>query len=206
MVDQKTIDRWMDEYIHDININRRKYLVLNASDLNIFIINNYYDMRIDKIVTGDNHYMPIGMQYLEYNCFEDEAYGGQAKFLICYTPNNVGRNTILSEMRYYEGCTKIARGQTIPVTYIEYMETNRFFRNQGLSKELMKEFSKVVDRNNPLLGTNETVLGSRYHMLKNLKEILIANGFEQDIRCDYEITHEYYDYLRTNNKELVLKK
>ena len=105
MTDQRTIDRWMNEYIDGININNRKYIVLSANDLNIFVINNYYDARADKIVTGDNSYMPIGMQYLEYNCFNEEAYGGQARFLLCYTRNNIGLNTILSEMRYYEGCT-----------------------------------------------------------------------------------------------------
>ena len=206
MTDQRTIDRWMNEYIDGININNRKYIVLSANDLNIFVINNYYDARADKIVTGDNSYMPIGMQYLEYNCFNEEAYGGQARFSLCYTRNNIGLNTILSEMRYYEGCTQIARGQIIPVTYIEYAETNRFFRNKGLYKELIKEFAKVIKRDNPLLTTNQSVLGSRYHVFDTLKTTLTNSGFEEDIRCDYELTLEYYDYLRTNNKELILKK
>ena len=205
MVDQKTLDRWMDEYINGININRRKYYLLSGDDLVIFVINNYYDMKSDKIVTGENFYIPIGLQYLEYNSFNETAYGGTVKFLLCAAPNNVGKQTILSEMRYYENCNMVARGQKMPVTYIEYAETNKYFRNMGLYKELTKEFAKVVNRDNPLLSTNQSVTGYKCHVYDIMKKELAESGFSQDFRIDGEIDKDYYDYLR-GDKPLTLKK
>ena len=206
MVDQETMNRWIDEYVKGIDINERKYLLMNGTELNKFVLDNYYDKDKKRIASGEKEFLPLGMEYLEYRLFDDEAWGGKVNFLICYAPNNIGKYTVLSEMRYYENCTMIARGQIIPITYIEYAEVNKYFRQMGLYKELINEFAKVVDREKPLLSTDETKLGEICHTFTILKDTLIKSGFEQDIRCDKELDTNYYNYLRGTEKILKLTK
>ena len=206
MVDKKTLDRWMNEYIETVDISKRKYTLLSSNDLKIFVINNYYDMYTDRIVTGENDYMPIGLQYLDYLEVLNKAYGGDVKFLVCYAKNGIGKNTILSELRYYDNCNELIKDQQRPVTYIEYAEVNRYFREKGLYQDLIKEFAKIINPNNPLLTTNQSMTGYHYNVYEKLVRILTESGFNQDIRNEFKINHDYYDFLKSKPKELIKSK
>lgn len=207
MVNQELFEKWIDEYINGIDINQCQYFLFDQLQMYKFIMDNYTDPETKrKVAVGKAEYYPIGLQYLDYEGAEETQYGGELRFLIGAALNKVGKFTILSEIRFYEGCTQIARGQTIPVTCAEYIEVNSFFRKRGLCKALLREFAKVVNGDHPILTTVQTKTGLENHVLDKTIRILRESGFDKDIRDESMLCEDYYSYLRGNPQLQLIQK
>ena len=202
MIDDAILKKWEKEYIEDLNIKDRTYILLNAEDMKKFIDENYYDAEIQRYVTANSDAMLMGLQYIDYAC--KLISGDNARFLICIIDNNKGTKTILSQIIYHENCVKVVQKQLIPVTFLEYLEVNKYFRNLGLSKEILSVFAEIAPEDRMLLTTSESLLGHKYHLFETLKETLNENEFKEDVRTLTQMDEDYINVLK--GKEFTLKK
>ena len=200
MVNDLTLKRWEQEYIEGLDLNQRDYLLHDKAEMKSFIKGNYYDEETKRYVTGKSDVMLMGLQYLDYDC--GLISGDNVRYLLCYVKNNKGTNTILSELIYHENCMKVVRNQIIPVTLIEYLEVNSYFRNRGLNKDLLSVFVDFVNEDNMILTTSQSVMGFKCHVYESLKEMLIKNGFQNDIRTLSQMDENYMNYLQGKEKQL----
>lgn len=203
MIDVETLKRWEYEYIEDVNLDDRLYLNLNKEEMINFIKNNYYDKINNCFVTGKSYGMVMGLQYIDTACMLTR--GESIRYLICVSKNNKGTYTILSDIIYHDNCLNVVDNQVIPVTLLEYSECNQYFRNRGLNKSTLNVFAHTIDYDKMLLTTSLSVLGYRYHVFDSLKELMLENGFDKDIRMLSGIDQEYMDTL-CGKKPLTLKK
>ena len=192
MIDKVTYERWLNEYIKDVDLNKKEYSCLNKDEMVDFIKENYYDEITKRFVTGYSDISLIGLQYIDYSIlyYEYDRINDYLRFLICTVPNNKEKNTVISAIRYYDEF-KIYENQKEPLTYLEYVETSTFFRNKGLYKEIVKELVKHIDPNRKVLTTAESIIGQRCKTYNLLYETLRENNFNNDIRSEAEINKEY---------------
>ena len=198
MIDKEIVDRWMDEYINNINLDDRRFICLRLNPIKNFINKNYYDKKVNRYVTGYSDIALLGLQYIDYSLCKEE-FGDEYKSmanLLCVVPNNKGLDTIVAYMRFYDEFYYY-KDQKEPITFIEYAETNRFFRNKGLYSEMVGAFAEYVDINQNILTTSESVIGFKCHTFDILKNELLYFGFNADIRTEMNIDSEY--------KKLLLK-
>lgn len=203
MVNEFILQKWEKEYINDLDINKKEFISLNKEEMKNFINENYYDELNNRYVTGKSDIMLLGLQFIDTGCYLTK--GDNIKYLICTTPNNKGTKTILSHIIYHENCLKIVKNQKVPVTLLEYSEANSYFRNQGLNKSVQKEFANLINYDQDLITTSQTIMGFKCHVFDSLKSILLENNFNQDIKMLSQVDKEYEEYLK-GNKSLTLKK
>ena len=192
MIDKVTYERWVNEYINDVDLNKKEYLLLNKDEMIDFIKDNYYDDITKRFVTGYSDISLIGLQYIDYSIlyYEYDRINDYLRFLLCTVPNNKGTKTVISAIRYYDEFN-IYKNQKEPLTYLEYVETSTFFRNKGLYKEIVKELVKYIDKNRKVLTTAESIIGHRCNTYNLLYETLRENNFTNDIRSERDLTKEY---------------
>ena len=129
MVSKDIMDKWMNEYIYDIDLNNIKYLCLNKNEMIDFIKTNYYDVDLKRFVTGIGDVTLIGLQYVSYAiCYDELKKEDESmKYLIGVVQNNKKTYTIVNAIRFYDNCY-IIKDQKTPVNYLEFAETNLYFR------------------------------------------------------------------------------
>ena len=100
----------------------------------------------------------------------------------------------------------IFSSQEVPVTYISTMEVNSYFQNKGIYKKMCKEVINFINKDQHILTTNESEIGSKYNVFIILKNALITNGFFNCIFKDNDIMYnkEIFDIICYKKK--VLKK
>ena len=205
MVDDSILKRWEKEYIEDIDIDKRFYINIDIDEMKKFIKDNYFDSSINKYVIGKSDIMLMGLQFLDYSC--SLVHEDNINYLLCVVPNSKKTLTILCEVIYHKNCMKIVDDQKIPVTLLEYSETNQYFRNLGLHNELLKEFSNIIPYNQGIVTTSLSYFGYKCHLFDTLEIFLRQNGYDKDMRTLSEIDSEYESFLQDNplSKKLANK-
>lgn len=201
----KNIDKWINEYIKDLNLNNIEWICLNAQELNIFFDNNYLDKELWKYVLDTNasklFQNPLGMYYLSFNSPINEK---KYKFLLGIVNNNINKKTIVSSIIYLDKYY-LFNNQKEPLTYISTVETNKYLQNLGIYKKMCKALYNYINHNQHILTTKESELGKICHTFDILKTTLINQGFKKNIFEDNNsiCNQELYNLLCS--KEKVLK-
>ncbi len=194
MIDDSIFNRWKKEYIEGINLENIEYLTLTEKELELFVRENYFDQTTNKLISRQlDSYRPIGLTYLSFDSIVSSSpYEVEKTYLIGVCTNQKGTKTILSVIKYVDNFLYY-ENYTIPQTFFGYVEVNDFFRQKGLCKQIIDVFAKQINPNNPVLITEESVLGRRCKTINMVKSSLIQNGFTQSIKSFGEFTREYYD-------------
>ena len=200
----KNNNKWIKEYIDNINLNDIKWIKLNASKLNIFFNDNYLDKEIWQYVYDKDANKlfptPLGMSYINFNSpINDKT----SSFLLGIVDNNIKKKTIIAATIYLDEYY-LFTDQIQPLTYIITAEVNYYFRNLGIYKKMCKELYNYIKLNQHILTTRESELGKICHTYKILKESLLASGFNQKIFEDNncQCNQELYNLLCSKTKIL----
>ena len=161
-----------------------------------------YDDKFDDSVLGygknDSQMRKRDDNYRNVNTHDKEK-----RYLLGITTNNKGTKTILSVMNYSDKYY-VFEDQVEPITYINTIETNSYYKNKGLYKSLVKNMIRFINPNQHILTTLESDEGKLCSTHKILCEILKENGFNKTINVLGRVNVEEYHNLLTQNKKLTL--
>lgn len=168
MVDKKRIkENWIKDYIPTFDISKIEWKVLNQTDFFKFLILNYY--QDGEYITlpdlEEDYLIPLGLVYTTFNEYDDNS-----KYLISYIKNKKGSNTILTCLKYYENYKSCEVDENI--TFLNYVETNFFYKRMGLFNLTLKKFVEIANFNKYVLTTPESIEGSICHTVAHLKKAL----------------------------------
>ena len=163
--------------------------VMDSYQMTKFMEENYNCDKEDSIFWYDmSEKTPICMHYLVF-----PPYPKDIKFFVGTILNNVNKRTIIGCICYKD----VSLGKDCKiVTSIETIEINYFYQGKGLLKEMLNEFSKVVNRDQNIIMTQESAKGKICRIMSNLQTILRNNGFINDIRFEDNIDNEYIKSLK----------
>lgn len=199
-------EKWIKEYIENINLDNIEWVKMNSKELNAFLDENYLDKDIWEYVKDDNsnklYTRVLGMPFLE---FDEVPFYNSYDFILGIVKNNINKETIIGAIKYIDKFY-LFQDQKEPVTYIVTVEVNSFFRNKGIYRKMVNELSKFIDFNDKILITGETDLGRKCNVVTNLSKALRNNGFSKLVVEDSinTSTFELHDALCP--KTMILKK
>ena len=176
-------EKWIKEYIENIDLKNIEWIKLNSTELNEFFKKNYLDKGLCEYVCNkvDNLYpTPLGMHYLN---FCSPINFPQCSFLLGVVDNIVGKKTIVCSITYFDEYFTFA-DQIEPLTYISTIEVNSFFRNQGLCKRIFEIFFDFINPNQYILTSQLSLLGRECKVYDILIKSAIKKGFEKSISKD----------------------
>ena len=186
---EKHYDRWYQEYIEDIDLANIKWIKLNASELIEFYDENYYDQESKSyaLSTEKNSIIvsPFGLSIT--SIYSDQT-NSDYTHVLGIVPNKKGKYTIVAKAKINEHYKYL--DEVPECTYIDYIETNSFFRRRGLFKETVKALSKLIDSTKDIILTPETEMGSLCRTTDHLRQILIANNHCGKVKTESEIHDE----------------
>ena len=169
-------EKWEKDYIDNLDLNKIEWVNLNNQQLLDFYEENYLDKKEWQYVGNmDTWGIPLGLRYLSFRP-ENKNYN----YLLGLVNNNVDKKTIVAAMVYVPNYFIFTK-QEIPVTFICTIETNLYFRNKGLSKQLCDQILNFINPSQHIIVTRETDMGKKYNMLNRLKESLLKKGFDKNI-------------------------
>lgn len=190
-------NRWINDYIKNIDLENIEWIKLNCDELDSFLEQNYLDKNEWEYVydeNADNIYPTLlGMTYLNFNnTINNKSYS----FLLGVVNNNINKKTVVCATIYIDEYFMFEE-QTIPVTYISSMEVNSYFRNKGLYKKMCEALINFINPNQHIIATKQSKMGIKYNTFKILSNILISHGFEKRIFEDNYglINSELYDVV-----------
>lgn len=176
------IKKWENDYINNINLSNIEWLNLDIEQLISFYAENYLDKKVWQYVSdslvGSAIQSPLGMSYLSF-----DNNNAEYNFLLGVVKNNCDKKTIVCAMVYLDSYYAY-KDQTKPVTYIISAETNKYFRNIGLYKNLCEKSINFLNPEQHILTSKESEMGKECSAFKVLKDTLISNGFEKTIWID----------------------
>lgn len=173
-------NKWIKEYIKNIDLKKIKWIKLNPEELNMFFNENYWDKDVCEYVCNkdDVNIYPtlLGMHFLNLNdSINDKTY--RYSFLLGIVDNNIGKKTIVCATIYlYEYF--MFTNQEKPVTYISTMEVNSYFREMGIYKKMCETLINFISPNQHVIITKQTEMGEKCHVFEILKEKLLKNSFK----------------------------
>ena len=198
-------DKWVDEYIKNIDINNIEWKSLNAIELYNFFQENYLDKNLCEYVhdnTKSLYLQPLGMHYLTFDSPVNEQ---DYNFFLGLVNNSINKKTIVGAI-IYSNTYYLFSDQTIPYTYILSVEINYYFRNMGLFKIMSDNFYNYVNPNQHILTTKESELGKQCRALEIFKEIFKNKGFNNLILEDQGYLTQRILYNNQYKQNKVLKK
>ena len=206
MYNMKNLDKWINNYIKNVNLDEIEWIKLNATELDSFLEDNYLDKEEWEYVHDENanslYPTLLGMNYLNINSpINDKEYS----FLLGIVDNCIGKKTIVAATIYLDEHL-IFTDQEKPVTYISTMEVNSFFRKRGIFKKMCEMLINFVNHNQHIVTTKQTETGLMCKTFDTLQRTLISNGFMNSIFEDNYgmIKSELHDIICAKGK--VLKK
>lgn len=181
-------------YIKGIDISNIDYINLTNIELRKFYIDNYYDSKTGTFAESYDDSLgwssPIGMYYLNFSNMPG------MKYILGVVNNNINKKTIVSALIYCDEY-KIAAKQKKFITYLSTVETNMYFRNRGLYRDLIIKAFNFIDQDQNILISEISDMGKCCHVYDSFIKIFRDRGFYMDIRNEsYIINNEMYlDYL-----------
>ena len=202
----RNIDKWVRDYIDNIDISNIEWIKLNCEELDDFFEENYLDrVEWEYVLDEDaNSLFPIllGLNYLTLNNPRSEL---SYNFLLGVVDNNIGKKTIVSDIIYLDEYF-IFGNQTIPFTYIASVEVNTYFRNRGITRKMYGAFFQIVRPNQHILTSMLSDMGKRYNLLEITKQVALEKGFDkQIIENNYNLNYTQI-YEQFCSKQKVLKR
>ena len=202
----RNIDKWVRDYIDNIDISNIEWIKLNCEELDDFFEENYLDrVEWEYVLDEDaNSLFPIllGLSYLTLNNPRSEL---SYNFLLGVVNNNIGKKTIVSDIIYLDEYF-IFGNQTIPFTYIASVEVNTYFRNMGITRKMYGAFFQIVRPNQHILTSMLSDMGKRYNLLEITKQVALEKGFDkQIIENNYNLNYTQI-YEQFCSKQKVLKR
>lgn len=197
------LNRWMEEYIKDIDLKNIKWINLDYEGLGYFLYDNYYDL-IDKTYVTDkilNSYyiIPIGMHYLYYTDTPNDY-----KYLLGVVKNKKEKYTILSAVTYldYEFFFK---EQINPMTFLCSIEVNYFFRKKGLMKKTCDVLGNFIPNDQDIIISKESEMGKKCNSFSTAYNSLLSKNFNINIFSEEELENKTYKKM-IKEKTKVLKR
>lgn len=189
--------KWYNQYIKDIDITNITYLVLTDDELQEFYKQNYFDSENNCYVHSikDDKINPLGLYYLTF-----EKLPG-LKYLLGVVSNNINKLTIVSALVFNDNYY-LYGDQLEPITYFSTIETNEYFRNLGLFKQLIKAGLKYLNPNQNILISSESEMGKLCHTEEITINLFKKHNFKKDIRSDtnnFDLD-EYHKLLKRTKK------
>ena len=196
-------EKWINDYIKNINLENIKWLNLNALELGIFFDENYYDKEVWKYVLDKNatslYPTPLGMYYLNLN---NPMNLKKHNFFLGVVNNNIGKQTIVSAITYLDNYYLFNNQE--PLTYLITTEVSSYFRNQGIYKQMCMALFDYINYNQHILITQTSQLGEKCKVYEILKQTAIIKNFKNYILEDKGRPYELFNIISSKNK--VLKK
>lgn len=196
-------DKWLKEYIKNVDISEIEWMHLDSNELKEFYINNYYDDEVNMYVKESNITpieIPLGMSYLSFNYINDDF-----KNLLGVVPNNIGKKTIVACLMYLDECY-LFEEQSNPVTYILSVEVNNHFINKGIFKRLVKEYIKGINSTQHLFVSKQSMLGKDCKVFETIANYAKASSFEKEVLSnDYMDNDELKEIVCNDNYSYVKK-
>ena len=87
--------------------------------------------------------------------------------------------------------------QTIPLTYLITIETNKYFQKQGLFNLFCQNLINYINPNQHILATKESETGSIVHVIDREKLALLDHGFTKNIWINDEHLDWNLDFYNT---------
>lgn len=193
----KKTDKWINDYIKNIDLKKIEWIKLNCDELNYFFEQNYLDKNDWEYVCDEdaNNIYPtlLGMSYLNV---DNSSNVKDYNFLLGVVNNNINKKTVVCATIYLDEYFMFEE-QEVPVTYISSMEVNSYFRNRGLYKKMCEVLINFINLNQHIITTKESKLGIKYNTFNILKNTLVSNGFEKSIFEDNNglINSELHDVV-----------
>ena len=192
-------------YIEGIDISNIKYINLTNDELMNFYIDNYYDNK-NIIIAGiyddsRNIINPIGMYYLNF-----ENMPGM-KYILGIVNNNINKKTIVSALVYCDEY-KMFSNQKGYITYLSTVETNKYFRNRGLYRDLINNSFKFINPNQNILISEISNMGKKFKVYNSFVQIFSDKGFEMNISNENDNFNRdlYFDLINNVNYIKVRKR
>ena len=197
------LNRWMEEYIDDIDLNNIQWINLDYESFGKFLYDNYYDL-IDKAYVTDkilnsNYITPIGMNYLYYTDTPNEY-----KYLLGIVKNKKNKYTIVSAVIYLD-YVYFFKDQINPMTFLCSIEVNYFFRRKGIMKKTCNVLGNFIPNDQDIVISKESEMGRKSNSFSTTYNSLIKNNFDVNILREEEFNKKNYKKL-TKEKTKVLKK
>ena len=179
MIDNELEEKYIHDYIENINISQIEWIKLNSSELKDFYDKYYYDKENYRYV-GDKkgiYSLPIGLHYLSF--YPNKNYD----YLLGIVSNNIGKKTILVALTYIDNYY-IYSNQIEPITYLCTIEVNEYFRRKGLFKEFCEILPFYINPNQHILATKESEIGSKVMVIEREKDSLYRHDFKKNVFVD----------------------
>lgn len=184
----KKYNKWYNNYIEGVNLTEVEWKKFNFNQLMCFLHQNYYDEEYESFVMvrdENNNFLPIGMTYLSF-----DKLNSRDEYLLGLVKNKKGTKTIVACMIFKSKCL-LEYDSIRPVTYIETIETNRYFHFNGLFTQMIRLLPQFIDNNQNIIITPNEGVGKLIRVNEKIKGILIEQGFACDIRSEHKIDEEY---------------
>lgn len=170
------LKKWLQDYIVPLDKDKITWLQLDHVGMQKFLEENYIDENGNRIGWYNSIlYNVLGMKYLAY-C--NIAMG--FNYLIGVIPNNIGRQTIVACLCYQKN-RRWSLKQEEPVNFIQMIETNRFYRKQGIFNILVEKIMACLNLSQDLVTTDEYDDGLSCHTVTRLRNTLEEQGFEKEV-------------------------
>lgn len=183
--DLALIRKWFEDYIVPFDKEEVTWLNLTSEELKEFLDKNYLDS--NKYVGWNNSFLynVLGMQYLGYiNIIPG------FKYLIGVIPNKIDKFTIVASL-CYDTDHFFELNQTVGVNWIQMVETNVFYQNNGLFNQICKMLPSYIDYSKDLILTDESTDGMKYHTHQKIGQALVEKGFSNEVLSHSEVGKEY---------------
>jgi len=171
------LKKWHDNYIVPLNKDEISWLDLNSEELQRFLNDNYYDNECNNYVGWYDSFIygVFGMRYLGFGNIIPGF-----NYLIGIIPNNINKFTIVASLCYCKDYI-FELGQVNGVNWIQTVETNYFYKNNGLFKMISEVIPKSIDFSKDLIMSEESIEGFNCHIFDRIKNELINCGFEKEV-------------------------
>lgn len=181
-------NQYCHDYISNVSLDDIEFIKLNREQLLKFYYQNYFDEENEcfKYWIEKGNVVPFGMEYLTLN-----ENAGNSSYLLGICNNNINTKTIVCCVIYDDKCY-IADEQIKPITVLKTVEVNYFFRGKGLINRIYSYLSNIIDKEQNILITSLSPMGSMCNLFETLKLALKKSGFNQDIRLEDELNEEYF--------------
>lgn len=169
-------EKWKKQYIEDLDLTKIEWVNLNNEQLMNFYNENYLDKEDWQYVSNQDSWgTPFGLRYLSFRN-QNLNYS----FLLGLVKNNIDKKTIVAAMIYIDKYF-LFKSQEVPITFICTIETNSYFRNKGIYKQLCNQILNFINSSQHIVITSQTDMGKKCNVLNILKETIFKNGFDKTI-------------------------
>ena len=152
--------------------------------MNKFLNENYYKDGLNANWIIQDEIMPIGMYYLS-----NLSINNNLKYFIGVVKNTINKETIVGCIIYHDGL--IINDKNELFTLIGTIEINYFYQGLGLLNRMLKNFLKIINKEQDVIMTNESNMGRICRVMNHLKKNFSDLGFKKNIYFEYEMDEIY---------------